>query len=177
MEIVAVHCRTGFSPISVTQKTKLVFWLPQTEYRETLAERNVDIANTNNLLILEFCNCCILAQNSVWAHPFQDNEAKIKNSTINKLFFRPYRLFLFSKTRSENGCRSLQTYILDKLKVLSHTCPNAVMVPISASSRLFCNIVLPFIPSSITPKHLDTIRWAYRTIWCEKFTHQEVQKV
>ena len=65
MEIVAVHCRAGFSPISVTQKTKLVFWLPQPEYRETLAERNVDIANTNNLLILEFCNCCILAQNSV----------------------------------------------------------------------------------------------------------------
>jgi len=131
MEIVAVHCRAGFSPISVTQKTKLVFWLPQTEYRETLAERDVDIVNTNKLLILDFCNCCILAQNRVRIHPFQDDEAKLKNSTINKLFFRPHRLFLFSKMRSENGCGSLQTYILDKLKILSHTCPNAVMAPIS----------------------------------------------
>ena len=32
MEIVAVHCRAGFSPISVTQKTKLVFCFPQTKY-------------------------------------------------------------------------------------------------------------------------------------------------
>jgi hypothetical protein len=106
-----------------------------------LAERNVDIANKNNLLILDFCNCCILAQNWVWMHPFQDNGAKIKNSTINKLFFRPHRSFLLSKTRSENGCGSLQTYILDKLKVLSHTCPNVVMVPIlhpqGSSAMLF----------------------------------------
>jgi hypothetical protein len=63
MEIVAVHSRADFSPILVTQKAKLVFWLPQTEYQEALAERNVDIANKNNLLILDFCNCCILAQN------------------------------------------------------------------------------------------------------------------
>jgi hypothetical protein len=29
----------------------------------------------------------------------------------------------------------------------------------------------------ITLEPLDTIMWAYRTIWCEKFTHQGVQKV
>jgi hypothetical protein len=38
IEVVAVRCRAGFSPISVTQKTTLVFWLPQREYREALAE-------------------------------------------------------------------------------------------------------------------------------------------
>jgi hypothetical protein len=126
-----VRSRAGFSPISVTQKTTLVFWLPQREYREALAEWNADIANANNLLVLEFFNCCILAQNQVWRYLFQDNRAKIKNSTTNKLFFRPYRSLIVSQTKPENRCRSLQTCILDELKILSHSCPNAVIIPIS----------------------------------------------
>jgi hypothetical protein len=54
MEVVAVHCRAGFSPISVTQKTKFVFRLPQTEYRETLAERNVYISKYKQFVDCRF---------------------------------------------------------------------------------------------------------------------------
>jgi len=49
-----------------------------------------------------------------------DNGAEIKNSTTKKLFFGPHKSFIVSKTRPENHYGSLQTCILDGLKVLSH---------------------------------------------------------
>ena len=63
---------------------------------------SVNIANANNLLVLEFFNCCIFAQNQVPCRGSQQGENK-------KLFFRLHKSSLVSQMRSENHCGSLQT--------------------------------------------------------------------